>query len=78
MKSLFKLNFILSQCELWGLSQFPSPLQPYALFTAAPFLIFSENESEAVRDRLAYLQWAVLLFNVFSDCSAHKTLEKYL
>jgi len=23
-------------------------------------------------------QWAVLLFNVFSDCSAHETLEKYL
>jgi len=43
----------------------------YALFTAAPSLIFYENESEAVRDRLASLQWAVLLFNVFSDCSAH-------
>jgi len=41
-------------------------------------LIFNENESEAVRDRLASLQWAVLLFNVFSDCSAHETLEKYL
>jgi len=26
----------------------------------------------------ASLQWAVLLFNVFSDCSAHETLEKYL
>jgi len=52
----------------------------YALFTAAPSLIFNENESEAVRDRLASLQWAraVLLFNVFSDCSAHETLEKYL
>jgi len=50
----------------------------YALFTAAPSLIFNENESEAVRDRLASLQWAVLLFNVFLDCSAHETLEKYL
>jgi len=48
----------------------------YALFTAAPSLIFNENESEAVRDRSASLQWAVLLFNVFSDCSAYKTLEK--
>jgi len=50
----------------------------YALFTAAPSLIFNENESEAVRDRHASLQWAVLLFNVFLDCSAHETLEKYL
>jgi len=32
---------------------------------------FNENESEAVRDSHASLQWAVLLFNVFSDCSAH-------
>jgi len=39
-------------------------------------LNFNENESEAVRDRHASLQWAVLLFNVFSDCSAHETLEK--
>jgi len=31
------------------------------------------NESEAVRDRHGSLQWAVLLFNVFSDCSAHET-----
>jgi len=50
----------------------------YTLFTAAPSLIFNENESEAVRDRNASLQWAVLLFNVFSFCSAHETLEKYL
>jgi len=50
----------------------------YALFTAAPSLIFNENDSEAVRDRLASLQWALLLFNAFSDCSPHETLEKYL
>jgi len=36
-------------------------------------LIFNENKSEAVRDRHASLQWAVQLFNVFSDCSAHET-----
>jgi len=41
--------------------------QVCALFTAAPSLIFNENESEAVRDRLASLQWAVLCFNAFSD-----------
>jgi len=38
---------------------------------AVSSLIFNENESEAVWDRLESLQWAVLLFNVFSDCSAH-------
>jgi len=53
-------------------------LLPYALFTAAPSLIFNENESEAVRDRHASLRWAVLLFNVFLDFSAHETVEKYL
>jgi len=36
----------------------------YALFTAAPSLIFNENESEAVRDRHASLQWAVLCFRI--------------
>jgi hypothetical protein len=46
--------------------------------TIRPSLIFNGNESEAVRDRHASLQWAVLLFNVFLDCSAHETLEKYL
>jgi len=50
----------------------------YALFTAAPSLIFNENESESVRDRFASLQWAVLLFNVFLDCSAHETVEQNL
>jgi len=52
--------------------------QQYALFTAAPSLIINENESEAVRDRHTSLQWAVLLFNVFSDFSVYETLEKYL
>jgi len=58
--------------EVW------SGLDPYALFTAAPSLIFNENESEALRDSHESLQWAVLLFNVFSFCSAHETLGKYL
>jgi len=31
-----------------------------------------------LRDIHTSLQWAVLLFNVFFDCSAHETLEKYL
>jgi len=48
------------------------------LLVTAPSLIFNENESKAVRARHASLQWAVLLFNVFSFCSAHETLEKYL
>jgi len=43
---------------------------------AALSLIFNENESEVVRDRHASLQWAVLLLNEFSDCSAHETLSK--
>jgi len=41
-------------------------------------LIFNENESEAVRDRLASLQWAVLLFNVFFGLfSSWNTGKKY-
>jgi len=39
---------------------------------------FKENESEAVRDKHASLQWVVLLFNVFLDCSADEILQKYL
>jgi len=36
--------------EVW------SGLDPYALFTAAPSLIFNENESEALRDSHESLQ----------------------
>jgi len=66
---LFEINFLHTAPLIYIIFSI-HPL--YALFTAAPSLIFNENESEAVRDR------AVLLFNVFSFCSAHETLEKYL
>jgi len=42
-------------------------------------LIFNENESEAVRDRHASLQWAVLLFNgkiSFQEILVDKKLKK--
>jgi len=39
---------------------------------------FNKNEFEAVRDRHASLHWVVMLFNVFLDCSADETLQKYL
>jgi len=46
----------------------------FTLFTAAPSLIFNGNESQAVRDRPTSLQWVEL----FLDCSADETLQKYL
>jgi len=36
------------------------------------------SQSGSVRGRHASPQWVVLLFNVFLDCSADETLEKYI
>jgi len=41
-------------------------------------LIFNGNESEAVEERHASFKWAVQQLNVFCDCSADETLQKYL
>jgi len=46
-----------------------------SLFCLVVFQCFTHTY---IKNILASLQLAVLLFNLFSDCSVHETLEKYL